>query len=218
MVLGVDTYRALLLSSSQPLDCPGLGWALLAHWGRATQNHKPTSARPRRRKKKRKRDCQEIKKGSGQKETDSSLLTAKRRGSRAETKRSFRAPKTIRITLETKSYKNSPRNCLKFDLNKKIHAFSQNILGRTPSDNRILLCGIIKKCRQEVAQTKKQTRTRAPCVPSKDLPLFTDRFTKSTSCGFFFFSPPSLLPSLNHACFYFCDLFITLPLLYTFIL
>lgn len=106
-----------------------------------------------------------------------------------KTKRSFRAPKTIRITLETKSYKNSPRNCLKFDLNKKIHAFSQNILGRTPSDNRILLCGIIKKCRQEVAQTKKQTRTRAPCVPSKDLPLFTDRFTKSTSCGFFFFPP-----------------------------
>lgn len=89
VVLGVDTYRALLLSSSQPPDCPGLGWALLAHWGRATQNHKPTSARPRRRKKKRKRDCQEIKKGSGQKETDSSLLTAKRRGSRAENKTEF---------------------------------------------------------------------------------------------------------------------------------
>lgn len=106
-----------------------------------------------------------------------------------KTKRSFRAPKTIRITLETKSYKNSPRNCLKFDLNKKIHAFTQNILGRTPSDNRILLCGIIQKCRQEVAQTKKQTRTRAPCVPSKDLPLFTDRFTKSTSCGGFSPSP-----------------------------
>lgn len=38
---GIDTYPALLLSSSQPLDWPGLGWALLSHWGRATQNHTP---------------------------------------------------------------------------------------------------------------------------------------------------------------------------------
>lgn len=38
---GIDTYPALLLSSSQPLDWPVLGWALLSHWGRATQNHTP---------------------------------------------------------------------------------------------------------------------------------------------------------------------------------
>lgn len=38
---GTDTYPALLLSSSQPLDWPVLGWALLSHWGRATQNHTP---------------------------------------------------------------------------------------------------------------------------------------------------------------------------------
>ncbi len=38
----IETYPALLLSSSQPLDWPGLGWALLPHWGRVTQNHPPT--------------------------------------------------------------------------------------------------------------------------------------------------------------------------------
>lgn len=38
---GTDTYPALLLSSSQPLDWSGLCWALLSHWGRATQNHTP---------------------------------------------------------------------------------------------------------------------------------------------------------------------------------
>lgn len=38
---GIDTYLALLLSSSQPLDWPDLGWALLSRWGRATQNHMP---------------------------------------------------------------------------------------------------------------------------------------------------------------------------------
>lgn len=40
--LGVERVLplpALLLSSSQPLDWPGLGWAQLSHWGRATQNH-----------------------------------------------------------------------------------------------------------------------------------------------------------------------------------
>lgn len=38
---GIHTYPALLLSSSQPLDWPGLGSALPSHWGRATQNHTP---------------------------------------------------------------------------------------------------------------------------------------------------------------------------------
>lgn len=38
---GVDTYPALLISSSQPVDWSGLGWALLSHWGRATQSHTP---------------------------------------------------------------------------------------------------------------------------------------------------------------------------------
>lgn len=42
---GIHTYPALLLSSSQPLDWPGLGWALLSHWGRATQSHMPTEGR-----------------------------------------------------------------------------------------------------------------------------------------------------------------------------
>lgn len=36
-----DTHPALMLSSSQPLDSSGLGWALLSHWDRATQNHMP---------------------------------------------------------------------------------------------------------------------------------------------------------------------------------
>lgn len=37
----IDTYPALLLSSCQPRDWSGLGWALLSRWGRATQNHTP---------------------------------------------------------------------------------------------------------------------------------------------------------------------------------
>lgn len=41
----VHTYPALMLSSSQPLDWPVLGWALLAHWGRVTQNHMPEEKR-----------------------------------------------------------------------------------------------------------------------------------------------------------------------------
>lgn len=43
----VHTYPALLLSSSQPLDWPGLGWALRSHWDRATQNHTPTEGERR---------------------------------------------------------------------------------------------------------------------------------------------------------------------------
>lgn len=56
---GEHTYRALLLSSSQPLDWPGPGWALLplwplrSHWGRATQNHTPGTKEAEGRKKER---------------------------------------------------------------------------------------------------------------------------------------------------------------------
>lgn len=49
---GIDTYPALLLSSSQPLDWPGLGWALLSHWGRATQNHMPKEGKKGRKEEK----------------------------------------------------------------------------------------------------------------------------------------------------------------------
>lgn len=45
---GIDTYPALLLSSSQPLDWSGLCWALLSHWGRATQNHMPKEGKERK--------------------------------------------------------------------------------------------------------------------------------------------------------------------------
>lgn len=48
---GIDTYPALLLSSSQPLDWPGLGWALLSRWGRATQNHTPKDRKKGRKEK-----------------------------------------------------------------------------------------------------------------------------------------------------------------------
>lgn len=49
---GIDTYPALLLSSSQPPDWPVLGWALLSHWGRATQNHTPEEGTGRKQEEK----------------------------------------------------------------------------------------------------------------------------------------------------------------------
>lgn len=52
----VCTYPALLLSSSQPLDWPGLGWALRSHWDRVTQNHKPTEGERRKETRKEKKE------------------------------------------------------------------------------------------------------------------------------------------------------------------